>query len=242
MKRVVLSAVLVLVISITVLAVEKVLEFREMVNCSVIDRAIDNFAAEVKDNGASVAYQGLVSTANYWARHSAYEEVLGDEYYRKLWDAFDAHNGVKEESAEDRRVYGVYRNILEVARAALNTPTGLKAAYKLHRSRALGKIKQAGVAEEAKAELEKVLPYFQGTLPAEKELLLEWYVGCQKILSAGYLSPGAWHKIREDLSERGIGEGEVYIYQWVERRRAEGGQPLLNAYCEIIQHAIKCLS
>jgi len=242
MNRRVLCVILLVAFSLSAFAAQKVLEFSSMITCEGIDRAVAGFANEV--NGASPMdnYRGLMSTANNWARRSVYQEVFGPDYYDKIYDATGAaQHDFKEATEENREVHATYKLILKVAREALKTPTGLKAVYKLHRARLLGQIRHAGVAREVKAELERVLPYFDGTLPAKKKALIELYIATKKAYYDGSLKERTLVGVIRDLHEDGIGRSEVYVYKFAGRRFAEGGQPLLNGYRDIIKHAMENL-
>jgi len=96
--------------------------------------------------------------------------------------------------------------LLNMARNALDTPEELKDVYLFHRNRAIGKLGQSGVAEEAREELRRLLYYFEDSEPCIMD------------------------------------KSDVYIYEWIARRRAEGGQELINCWIRVIEDMIQKLS
>ena len=209
-------SVLVAVILMLIACAGGGLTFKKMVTDKVIEKAIADLAENIntKRDLKYTEFYGLTYSCGLYARQAVYRKEIGEGYYNLLYaslaaaqDNFNSENYWVKMEGGNKQTYSKYLEILKVAREALETPTGLKTAYLLHKEKVLGEIKRHGIASNIEMELTEILPYFKGKVPGEvagmsERNIYQWALRRQAEGGEALVNKWAWviQNMRDSLS------------------------------------------
>jgi len=265
--------------------------FEKLVTDKAIEGAVETYAqqieAELKGEYSWRKDHNVFRAANKSGRFAVYEQVFGENWYKLVyhanamtfhpddWWRRDRDSGEKYTTEP----WNIRQHLMGTLREELSSPNKLERRWLKVQRKLIGALKARGVSGQAKADLQSVLPYFDGSLDrdaredlavyaklnedetvarAALELFSERY--CQRRQKLGVDRPGScynygdfdqipewtkWSEIygqRQQWEQRFHQDGvDFFTYQWVERRRAEGGDDLVAAWARVIAEAIEAL-
>jgi hypothetical protein len=221
------------------------LVFKNMVTKPVLEKAISELANDLRREYSYTKQHGLTWTAGVDARHAVFEKEMGDNYdllYASLAADFDnPENYWVKKGGAKKSVRQLYENIMKSARETLQNLDVLKAMYLSHKDNAVVLIRKYGIANELKAELAVMLPYFNGTLDAKTaELCESKRIAWQKWVKGGNYDD--LYNLELKLSqEHQLTSRNFNYYEWPLRRKAEGGQQLVDMWAWIITDMISSI-
>jgi hypothetical protein len=236
MKRLIFAGIFLLVFAFGFFAFG---EFRNLffLTDSVVNETI-NYAVRLLESEESLTESSFLERVMSKARYQVFEEKFGKDWHTIMYGSLALAAGDptrywgKEGYTLDAAAFRAL--VMSVAREALKTPTGIKGVYSLYKGRMLWEVKQGGASVRAKSVLESTLPFFDGTLPEVKKELLNIRLS----LSREGVLGGYDAYLRDNFN---ISETDIYYFEFVERRRAEGGNALVKAYSEIIKDFLASL-
>ena len=128
----------------------------------------------------------------------------------------------------NRATYELYRRIMDTARRELGTSEGLRKAYVRHKTTVFQCVKDNDIEHEVAEKIAGITPYFYGTMPDSTIALFKaYYKADTESYSA---TEAAWREIRA----HGLTISDLRAYEFVERRRAEGGDALVAAWAWVL--------
>ena len=197
----------------------------KLVTDAVINSAIESLA----EDNYYVETEGATWTVCMKARHAVFQAKLGKDWFNKLYASLAAAN----ENDHTYNLY-VYVWIMKTARDGLDTPKELKAAYAHHKGTALEAVRKNGIEKKVRDLIVVVFPYFDGGVPVNETALIEAYHNAS--------SWSAREGLYEALKLHGLDIGDVRAWEFVERRRAEGGDALVAAWAEVMNDFAESLA
>jgi hypothetical protein len=243
--------ILCLVVLTASLAFAGGLVFQNMITKPVLEKAISEMAADIKKEYSYATGYGLLWVAGLSSRQAVFEKEMGEDYkvlYPSLAADFSNPNDywVKERGAKQSIVL-LHKIILQTARETLKKPEVLKTVYLAHKVETVSLLRKYGIANKVKAELNRMLPYFNGTLDLDTakqcynrlEAYQKWAKSSNDQHSVNYDELYALEVyLRHDYK---LDRREFNYFEWPLRRKAEGGQPLVDMYSWIIGDMIASL-
>lgn len=201
---------------------------------SLIDDHVIRRAVEGTGVGSPSA-DGFLNSTGYDARRAittaafkrldATNERLGERSYA-YWSAYFRVNDL----------------VIGTGRKALSTPEGIRAMEKALGPMIIRELHFVGQNASYKASLQEILPVFTGTLPPAYAQRLAAMERDWKPYGANLI---AWHgsyqysgKYDALLKQHRVSNEHFQTYEWILRRRKEGGQPVVDAWAGVIQRTI----
>ena len=172
---------------------------------------------------------------NYWARAGVfrnYPPLKGDE-----------------SSDETLR-----QQVFDTVKSYLANPKQVRAVYRNFKQAALDEVRKKSAVPGVKKHLERVLNIFKGKGKAARFASPEY----SRLLQLASLADSCWEeqkkykpckplyqtheKMREQFQETtGLPENDLMAWNWIQRRRKEGGDALANAWIEITEDFLRSL-
>ena len=215
------------------------LVFKDMITKPILEKAISKLANDLKRRESSYTQSyGMTWSAGVYARHAVFAKEMGNDYdrlYASLAADFDnPENYWVKEGGAKKAVLQLYKDIMKTARETLQKPSVLKAMYLSHKDEAIVLVRKYGIASELKAELAVMLPYFDGTLDTKTAELCE----SRRVAWQAWTKGGSYddlYDLENNLrKENQLTSRNFNYYEWPLRRKAEGGQPLVEMWAWII--------
>jgi hypothetical protein len=195
-----------------------------------LDR-IDDIASYAKWKGEDPAeavlshWKGVTRLAGYEAREAVFEPPASGVYSRATY--FYREGMVKERA-------------MAIARETLRSPDCLKAKYKEHRGTVLTEIRRRELGPIVSQVLFEIRPCFDQLSMAGFVRITMRQTLEEKLKKA----EDAWSypdsraqidELEQKIEATGVTRSHLLAYEWAERRRAEGGDELVQAWGEIIE-------
>lgn len=202
-------------VSTSLLLCGRSLVLERMVTKQVLEKIVSELAEDLTEREHSYTrFYGLTWTVGSYARTLVYRSE-------------QAKRNLKEPSEFTR----LYKDIIQVARETLRTPEGLKVIYLLHKPDAIALVQKYGITEAVKQELQEMLPYFDGSLDPEIAQRCEERRQAWQAMERDVQDYDSYAKLVDSLRENfGLTNRNFNYYEWPLRRKAEGGQELVNAW------------
>ena len=186
-------------------------EFYQLVTEQVVRTAVRELAEDMK-NGYTV--WPTTRDAGVVARHAVYSKFFGQGWFRLLYASIAAapefsqdtttSSGFWVKNGGNEAMYATYKKILATARERLKDPTGLTLGYFRFKDAASEEVVSQGIKKEILEGLDYAIPFFEENGIAPKSLEI--------------------YKMTLSL------EIDKMTVEWVERRRAEGGDELVATW------------
>lgn len=141
--------------------------------------------------------------------------------------------------------YGRVRLILDTTRKALNNSRVVNSIYNTGKPKLIAEIKKHEIETQVRDQLERILPFFEGRLHPTAKAALTFRLELSKRMTETHSPESiqqAFFSVENVLDEFGITTFNVYAYEFVERRRAEGGDDLVETYTGVIKDLIEALT
>lgn len=196
--------------------------FDQIVTEAVVAEAASKTAKYMSDWKADEGEDAVTMTAGYEARNVA----------------FTAYPGLGKTYNPELR-----KGVMEAVRAHLKSPQNLNAAYTKFKPVALGKVKGMPGAEKLAAAIDHVMPAFEGkgavfTTPqfrtyadvSEQAATCDW-----KNPVCKEANNESTRQLKALLASNSVTEQQILAFQWMQRRKAEGGDALVKAWLAIIK-------
>lgn len=213
--------------------------------------------------GEAFSHEMSLIDSNTEARFAVFEKFLGPNWHFPMYAAMPGV-GVEDTFYDEglphhliNRVWTFRYLVMETARSQLSDPTRLKATYLLYKSAIIQVIKDEGAKRRARTLLTRVLPFFAGKISKNDREIFK----TRRRLAMGVESCEAnatadtrdticrpyhnnLYKFEENyihLPAESNRFEESKMYEWVERRRTEGGDALVAAYTWCIQDMLNSI-
>jgi hypothetical protein len=208
---------------------------------AVIRQALDHYERGGQPNSYTCGeYYSPAQSACYGAREGFFYESFGPDWSDIVY------------MPPSYRDSPMYRKSLDEVRNTLKEPANLKEIYLSGKDKLLVEIRARELNTRVIQDLSLVLPMVDGSFTREDALLLEIWDRKRELIGQRYRQGAVTGNSQTTLCDldqwletesngRLHGERSLYLFQWVQRRRAEGGDKLLEAYAWVTTDLLRSL-
>ncbi len=222
--------------------------FYGIVTESVVRKVAAVSARVLRDNPTDDAW-GRLKKPWFW----------GEEFNFVSWfsraTAYTEYPGLGKDYHAEAKA-SLYNRVYRTVRDHLNDPRNLRQAYRRYKPLVLAEVKRNDAVAPLRKKLRRVLAIFQGRLPALNSPEFQADLDAARRLEAGasacYDDKGvysicrplykeAWAAFAAMYRRHGLFESDLRLYEWIARRRAQGGEKLVRAWIAITREFLQSL-